>query len=43
VDPKASKLGVSKIKNLANNALLVECKSKADRDTLEKELLLHPV
>jgi hypothetical protein len=38
VDPKALKLGVSKLKNLANNAVLVECKSKTDRDILEKEL-----
>jgi len=38
VDPKALKLGVSKFKNLANNALLVECKSKTDHDILEVEL-----
>jgi hypothetical protein len=38
VDPKALKLGVSKLKNLANNAVFVECKNKADRDILEKEL-----
>jgi hypothetical protein len=38
VDPRALKLGVSKFKNLANNALLVHCKSKTDRDVLEKEL-----
>jgi hypothetical protein len=38
VDPKALQLGVNKLKNLANNALLVECKSKADRDILENEL-----
>ena len=29
---------MSKLKNLANNAVLVECKSKTDRDILEKEL-----
>jgi len=29
---------VSKLKNLANNAVLVECKSKTDRNILEKEL-----
>jgi len=29
---------VSKLKNLENNAVLVECKSKTDRDILEKEL-----
>jgi hypothetical protein len=38
VDPKALKLGLSKLKNLANNGVLVECKSKTDRDILEKEL-----
>jgi hypothetical protein len=38
VDPKALQLGVSKLKNLANNALLVECKSKTDHDILEKKL-----
>ena len=27
VDPKALKLGVSKLKNLVNNAVLVECKA----------------
>jgi hypothetical protein len=37
-DPKALKLGVKKVKNLANNALLVECKSKDDSEILEKEL-----
>ena len=37
VDPKALKLGVSKLKNLANDAVLVECKSKTDRNILEKE------
>ena len=29
---------MSKFKNLANNAVLVECKSKSDREILEKEL-----
>jgi hypothetical protein len=38
VDPKALQLGVSKIKNLSNDALFVECKTDLDRDTLEKEL-----
>ena len=38
VDPKALKLGVSKLKNLANNAVFVECNNTADRDILEKEL-----
>ena len=38
VDPKALELGVSKIKNLSNDVLFVECKTKLDRDTLEKEL-----
>jgi len=38
VDPKALKLGVNKLKSLANNAVLVECKSKADREILENEL-----
>jgi hypothetical protein len=39
VDPKALKLGVSKIKNLANEAVFVECRTEADRDVLEKELI----
>ena len=38
VDPKALKLWVSKLKNLANNRVLVECKSKTGQDILEKEL-----
>jgi hypothetical protein len=38
VDPKALQLGANELKNLANNALLVECKSKTDRNILEKEL-----
>jgi hypothetical protein len=39
VDPKALKLGVNKLKKkLANNAVLVECKSKDDNEILEKEL-----
>jgi hypothetical protein len=38
VDPKALKLGVSKIKNLANEAVFVECRTETDRDILEKEL-----
>ena len=38
VDPKALQLGVSKIKNLTNDALFVECKTEMDRNTLEKEL-----
>ena len=38
VDPKALKLEVSKLENLANNAVLVECKSKSDLEFLEKEL-----
>ena len=29
---------MSKLKNLANNAVLVECNSITDRDILEKEL-----
>jgi len=37
-DPKALQLGVRKLKDLANNSLLVECKSKTDRYILEKEL-----
>jgi hypothetical protein len=38
VDPEALKLGVSKFRNLANNAVFVECNNTADRDTLETEL-----
>jgi hypothetical protein len=38
VDPKLLQLGVRKLKNLANNTLLVECKSKTNHDILEKEL-----
>jgi hypothetical protein len=38
VDPKALKLGVSKLKNLANNAVFVECNNTTDRDILEKVL-----
>lgn len=38
MDPKALQLGVSKIKNLSNDALFVGCKTETDRDTLEKEL-----
>jgi hypothetical protein len=38
VDPKALQLRVSKIKNLSNDALFVECKTELDRETLEKEL-----
>jgi len=38
VEPKALKLGVNKFKSLANHAVLVECKSKADRVILENEL-----
>jgi hypothetical protein len=38
VDSKALQLGVTKFKNLAIDALFVECKSKTDRNTLEKEL-----
>ena len=38
MDPKTLKLGVNKLKNLANNALLVQCKNKTDSDILEKEL-----
>jgi hypothetical protein len=30
VDPKALKLGVSKLKNLANNAVFVECNNITD-------------
>jgi hypothetical protein len=37
VDPKALKLEVCKPINLANNAVLLECKSKPDREILEKE------
>jgi hypothetical protein len=39
VDPKALKLGVSKIKNLANEAVFIECRTEMDRDILEKELI----
>jgi hypothetical protein len=38
IDSKALQLGVSKIKNLLNDALFVECKPETDRDILEKEL-----
>ena len=38
VDPKALKLGVSKMKNLASNCLLVECQNKKDSETLANEL-----
>jgi len=38
VDPKALKLEVIEFKNVANNTLLVQCKSKTDSDILEKEL-----
>jgi hypothetical protein len=38
VDPKALQLGVSKIRNLANEAVFVDCRNETDRDTLEKEL-----
>jgi hypothetical protein len=38
VHPKALQLGVNKLKNLANEAVFVECKTKTDRDTLETEL-----
>ncbi|PSN32677.1 hypothetical protein C0J52_21741 [Blattella germanica] len=38
MDPKALKVGVNKMKSLANNSLLVECKYKTDCDTLEEEL-----
>jgi hypothetical protein len=38
IDPKALKLGVNKVKNLANKAVLVECKSNVDSEILEKEL-----
>lgn len=38
VDPKALQLGISKMKKLSNNALLVECNNHTDRDILEKEL-----
>ena len=38
VDPKALKLGVSKLKNLANNTVFIECNNTTDRDILEKEL-----
>jgi len=36
VYPKALKLGVSKIKNLANEAVLVECRTETERDIPEK-------
>ena len=39
VDPKALKLGVCKLKNLANEAVFVECRTETDRDTLENELI----
>ena len=38
MDPKALKLGVSKLKNLANNAVFVECNNITDRDILQTEL-----
>lgn len=38
VDPKALKLGINKMKNLSNNALLVECNNTTDRELLEIEL-----
>lgn len=38
VDPKALKLGVSKIKNIANDAVFVECRTEKGSDILEKEL-----
>jgi hypothetical protein len=38
VDPKALKLVVSKLRNLAKNAVFVESNSITDRDILEKEL-----
>jgi hypothetical protein len=37
-DPKALQLRVRKLKDLANNSFLVECKSKIVRDFLEKGL-----
>jgi hypothetical protein len=39
VDLKALKLSVSKTKNLANEAVFVECRTETDRDILEKELI----
>jgi hypothetical protein len=38
VGPKALKMGVNKLENLANNAVLVECKSKTDSDIPAMEL-----
>jgi len=38
VDPKTLQLGVCKIKNLANEAVFVKCRTETDRDILEKEL-----
>ena len=38
IDPKTLQVGVNKMKELANNALLVECESKTDRDVLQNEL-----
>jgi hypothetical protein len=37
VDPKTLRIGVSKIKNLANEAEFVECRTEKDRDILEKK------
>ena len=38
VDPRALKIGINKMKNISNNALLVECSNSGDRDELQKEL-----
>ncbi|PSN35596.1 hypothetical protein C0J52_20450, partial [Blattella germanica] len=38
VDPRALQVGISKMKNLANNAILVECQNKNDCEILEKEI-----
>ena len=38
IDPKSLQVGVSKIKELSNKTLLVECENTNDRDLLENEL-----
>ncbi|PSN46566.1 hypothetical protein C0J52_19706 [Blattella germanica] len=38
IDPKSLQVGVSKMRDLNNKALLVECENTSDRDILENEL-----
>ena len=38
IDPKTLHVGINRMKELANNTLLVECESKSDREVLQKEL-----